>query len=198
MPHSICRVLPYHTIPWVCCRRRNQWLRWSLALLCLPYHSLHLPCASMLCSLCTVFTTQDLCMCHTLNTRARTRGHTDTRTAHTRTYTPCPRTTEVTRHVQCAARHTAPNKSRAALSLAVLACSVWLFPVYHVHTRGWALSLAVLACSVCLFPVHHVHTRGWALSRQRMCASLHLTSGCSPLCYVDTPATSSPHTPTHC
>ena len=27
---------PYHTIPWVCYRRRNQWLRLALALFCLP------------------------------------------------------------------------------------------------------------------------------------------------------------------
>ena len=26
----------YHTIPWVCYRRRNQWLRLALALFCLP------------------------------------------------------------------------------------------------------------------------------------------------------------------
>ena len=30
------RHLPYHTIPWVCYRRRNQWLRLALALFCLP------------------------------------------------------------------------------------------------------------------------------------------------------------------
>ena len=30
------RPLPYHTIPWVCYRRRNQWLRLVLALFCLP------------------------------------------------------------------------------------------------------------------------------------------------------------------
>ena len=28
--------IPYHTIPWVCYRRRNQWLRLALALFCLP------------------------------------------------------------------------------------------------------------------------------------------------------------------
>ena len=30
------RHLPYHSIPWVCYRRRNQWLRLALALFCLP------------------------------------------------------------------------------------------------------------------------------------------------------------------
>ena len=30
------RPLPYHTIPWVCYCRRNQWLRLALALFCLP------------------------------------------------------------------------------------------------------------------------------------------------------------------
>ena len=29
-------IIQYHTIPWVCYRRRNQWLRLALALFCLP------------------------------------------------------------------------------------------------------------------------------------------------------------------
>ena len=33
---DLYHTIPYHTIPWVCYRRRNQWLRRALALFCLP------------------------------------------------------------------------------------------------------------------------------------------------------------------